>query len=82
MLAGGKLFLRSDTVLVLLRIGERVIEFRLAAHEQQPPTTEPSALGDNHSCRAAAGNVQCRGDLKRPLENIGGRIVGNAADLS
>ena len=47
---------------MLFLIGERVIEFRFAAHDEQSPATEAPALGDDHAFRTAFGDLDFGSD--------------------
>src|SRR6266540_5659938 len=77
VLAGSKLLLRGDTILVLLLVGECVSKFRFTVQEEQSPAAEPSALRDEHAVGPAVRNFHFRRDGEVLVLQVRRRAFGN-----
>src|SRR5262249_8573005 len=61
VLAGRQLIRGGNLVMVLLLVGEGVVEARLAVHDDQSPTAETAADRGEHSGGAFLGDVDIGG---------------------
>src|SRR5262249_22126034 len=78
VLAGRELLIGRNAVLVLLLVGVRVYEDRLAVEYEYPPPAEPPALRRQDTVPAPLGNLHGRGDAVRLVLDVRGAPLGDA----